>query len=118
MTTLRLLDDYVGLSAATGRAISGDDHLRQSLADILSTPIGSRVMDRDYGSRVPELLDAPMSPRLVADLVASTAEAIFRWEPRVRLKRVLVNAATVAGHLTLDLVVVVRGRELKLEGVV
>lgn len=113
----RLLSDYVGVSAVTGRTITGDAHLRQSLADILATPIGTRVMRRDYGSRVPELLDAPINPAVVADLVASTAEAIYRWEPRVKLKRVIVSTAE-AGRLTLDLIVETQGRLVNLEGVV
>ena len=31
----------------TGRAVAGLEHLRQSVADILTTPVGSRVMRRD-----------------------------------------------------------------------
>ncbi len=113
----RLLSDYVGVSAITGAALSGDDHLRQSLGDILGTPIGTRVMRRDYGSKVPALLDAPINAAVIADLVASTAEAIYRWEPRIRLKRVLVRAVT-AGRVTLDLIVETQGRLVRLEGVV
>lgn len=37
-----------GISATTGRPLSGIDHLRQSIRDILTTPIGSRVMRRLY----------------------------------------------------------------------
>ena len=33
----------------TGKAITGVAHLTQSVADILLTPIGSRVMRRGYG---------------------------------------------------------------------
>lgn len=112
-----LLTDYRDISALTGADIEGEDHLRQSLADILTTPLGSRVMRRDYGSRVAALLDAPMTPGLVADLVQATAVAIHRWEPRVTLKRVIVRAAEV-GRLTLDLVLELRGRPILLERVV
>jgi len=115
-TSLRTLDDFKGLSAATAETISGEDHLRQSLRDLLTTPIGSRVMRRDYGSLIPDLVDRPMTPGLVADLVAATAEAIQNFEPRVTLKRVLVNVFE-AGRFELDLVVQVNGRTLKLEGV-
>lgn len=117
MPALRTLEDYRGMSAVAGAAITGEAHLRQSIADILSTPLGSRRMRLDYGSRVPELVDAPMNPGVVADLVATTAQAIRQWEPRVTLRRVGVRAAE-AGRLTIDLVVTVNGRELKLEGVV
>jgi phage baseplate assembly protein W len=36
-----------GMSRFTGRSLGGDAHLRQSVADILATPLGSRVMRRD-----------------------------------------------------------------------
>ena len=98
------LSDYRGLSNDTGQAIAGDDHLRQSLRDILTTPIGSRVMRRDYGSKIPDLIDAPMTLGRVADIVAAAAEAILAWEPRVTLQRVIVDQLT-PGTFTLDLVV-------------
>jgi len=74
-----------GMDAATGKPLSGEDHLRQSIADILSTPIGSRVARRDYGSLLPELVDQPMNPLGRMRLVAATALAIARWEPRIRV---------------------------------
>lgn len=112
-----LLDDFVGVDPVTGATIRGEAHLRACLADILSTRIGSCVMDRDYGSRVPATLDAPINRHTVADVVAGTAEAVRRWEPRVTLKRVVVQGAEV-GRLTMDLVVSVAGRTIILEGVV
>ena len=48
-----------GLNRHTGRAVEGLAHLSQSIADILTTPIGTRVMRRDYGSELPFLLDQP-----------------------------------------------------------
>ena len=45
-----------GMDRETGKSLSGIEHLRQSIRDILTTPIGSRVMRRDYGSRLFELL--------------------------------------------------------------
>jgi Bacteriophage baseplate protein W len=45
-----------GIDASTGKNISGLAHLRQSVRDILSTPIGTRVLRRDYGSRLPRLV--------------------------------------------------------------
>ena len=47
----------LGMDAKTGRRLEGDDHLRQSIADILTTPIGSRVLRRDYGSMLLDLID-------------------------------------------------------------
>lgn len=45
----------LGTDANTGKALEGMAHLRQSIRDILGTPLGSRVMRRDYGSELPAL---------------------------------------------------------------
>lgn len=83
----------MGFEAATGRTLSGIDHLRQSIRDILTTPLGTRVMRRDYGSRLYELVDAPVNQATLLDLYAATAEALATWEPRIALQRVQVTTA-------------------------
>lgn len=67
------------------------EHLRQSIEDILTTPIGSRVMRRDYGSRLFELVDRPMNPALIADIQSSVAMALMIQEPRISLTQILVD---------------------------
>ena len=84
-----------GMNRNTGQSLSGIDHLRQSIIDILTTPVGSRVMRRDYGSRLYELVDAPMNRATLVDIYAATAEALLQWEPRLALKRVYVSEITV-----------------------
>lgn len=76
-----------GLDARTGRAISGLQHIQQSVADILTTPVGSRIERREYGSLLPELIDAPITGRTQVLLYAASATALMRWEPRIRLTR-------------------------------
>lgn len=78
----------------------GDAHLAQSIGDILSTPIGSRVMRRDYGSLLFELIDQPINGALRMLIHAATALAIRRWEPRLRLERVLLDGDPAVGQLT------------------
>ena len=55
-----------GMDGTTGAKLAGIDHLRQSIRDILTTRIGTRVMRRDYGSDLPGLIDRPMSPGLTS----------------------------------------------------
>lgn len=107
-----------GSNANTGKALSGLDHLRQSVRDILSTPIGSRVMRRDYGSQLFRLLDAPLNRSSVMDLYAATAEALQRWEPRLKLTSVKA-AMPSAGVVTLELtgVYLPDGRMIVLDGI-
>lgn len=108
-----------GMSNIEGTAIGGQDHLVQSIRDILTTPVGSRVMRRDYGSRLFALIDRPMAAGFRAEITAAVAEALDRWEPRFKLTKVSVAAAR-PGHLELDLTGVFRpgGEELRLEGIV
>ena len=93
----------IGMHRATGKPLGGLDHLRQSIADILSTPIGTRAMRRDYGSLLPELVDAPANGRTALAVFAATAIALARWEPRIRLKKVAIAAGSPAGQFALEL---------------
>jgi hypothetical protein len=80
-----------GMDAVTGKPLAGLDHLRQSIADILATPIGSRVARREYGSLLPELVDQPMNAAGRMRLIAATALALMRWEPRIQLSNIAVE---------------------------
>lgn len=81
----------------TGLSISTIDHIRQSIGDILTTPLGSRVMRRDYGSLLPDLIDQPMNRGGQLKLFAATAAALIRWEPRIQLTRVQLSIGDDAG---------------------
>jgi len=109
----------MGLNATTGKALGGRAHLKQRLADILSTPIGSRVKRRDYGSRLFSLTDKPMSPGLMIDMIHATAEAIAKWETEFQVSQVFVDMKT-PGHVTLGIegTDLMNGKTVKLEGVV
>ena len=88
----------------TGKPLDGWQHVSQSISDILSTPIGTRVMRRDYGSRLSELLDRPMNEATVMEATIAVAEALDRWEPRFRLRRVMIVEGSADGHLSIDVV--------------
>ena len=91
-----------GVDAQSGRAVAGAAHLRQSVRDILTTPIGSRVMRRTYGSALFDLVDAPLNEAIIAALIAAAAEALDTWEPRYRVRRIAVAAAGES-RVSLDL---------------
>ena len=109
-----------GMSRTTGDSLGGFDHLRQSIQDILTTPIGTRVHRRDYGSRLPRLVDRPINKSLVAELVAATAEALERWEPRLRLEQVVIDNVSSEGQISLSLVgyYLLNGKKVEIEGLV
>lgn len=83
-----------GMHATSGRALDHLEHIRQSMRDILTTPIGSRVMRREYGSLLPELIDQPLSDALLLQAYAATVMALLRWEPRVRITAVRRSVST------------------------
>ena len=89
---------------ATGRAIDLPEHIAQSVADIVTTPLGSRVMRRDYGSLLPLLLAQPDNAATQIRITSAVAGALMRWEPRVRLMRLgLARDAERPGHAELQL---------------
>ena len=107
-----------GISASTGRKLSGIEHLGQSIRDILTTPIGSRVMRRDYGSRLFDLIDAPYSSATKLAIIAATAEALIAWEPRIDVEEIVLQSYE-PGHITIDLTgnYLPDGRQITIEGI-
>ena len=109
----------IGTNATSGKHFFGIDHLRQSIRDILTTPIGTRVMRHDYGSRLFELVDRPFNQSLKLEIFAAVAEALERWETRFKLTRTRVESYVDGGiTLTLEGRYLPEGREIKLEGIV
>ena len=93
----------IGMNAQTGRTLTAAGHLAQSVADILTTPIGTRVMRREYGSQLPDLIDWPTNAATRLQAYAATAMALMRWEPRIRLSRVQLFLGEQPGHVVLDI---------------
>ena len=108
----------IGMDRNTGKPLDGVAHLRQSIFDILATRIGTRVMLRDYGSNLPEMIDLPTNRTTIAAMRADIVKALDRWEPRVRVNRVHLNSISV-GSVTFDLYVTYlpNGEAVALEGV-
>jgi len=92
-----------GMDARTGKPLDGVKHLRQSVADILPTPIGSRVALRNYGSDLPDLIDKPVTLALRLCIYVATAMALLRWKPRIRLLAVALAVVAAPGAFTLSL---------------
>ena len=91
-----------GMSSTTGRTLDGMDHLRQSITDILTTPVGSRLQRRTYGSLLPELIDHPDNPTTRVRLYSATAGALMRWEPRFRVSGVRFYSGPLPGQASVE----------------
>lgn len=92
----------IGMSGINGRAIDDSAHLQQSVRDILTTRVGARLARRDYGSIVPELIDQPANAANRLRLMAATVGAVARWEPRLHITRVHIDA-DVGGRVVIDM---------------
>ena len=86
----------------TGQPLNGVAHLRQSIEDILTTPLGSRRMRPDYGSQLRRYIDLPVNAGWKSAVQAEVARALGRWEPRLALERVRVMAV-LDGQVSLAL---------------
>lgn len=92
----------LGMNATTGRRIDEVGHIRQSVKDILTTPVGSRVMRREYGSLLPDLIDHPGNGANRLRLMSATVMAIIRWEPRIAVQSTSVSLG-MDGAVTIDM---------------
>ncbi|MDT3419623.1 phage baseplate assembly protein W [Pseudomonas protegens] len=93
----------IGMDRRTGQPLSGIEHVRQSIEDILTTPLGSRRMRPEYGSNLRRYVDLPVTGGWKSAVQAEVARALLRWEPRLKLERVQV-VAVVGGQISFQLV--------------
>jgi phage baseplate assembly protein W len=109
----------MGMNSSTGGAISGLTELRQQIRDVLTTPIGSRVGNRAYGSRLFDLQDAPLNRSTIVEIYAATAEAISTWVPNFKVKTVQVEELTEGGKISLTVSgdFLPEGRDVQLDGI-
>ena len=93
---------YQGMNRNTGLGISDTEHISQSMRDILLTPVGSRVMRREYGSLLSALIDMPQNPALRLQIMVACYSAIQKWEPRIRLTAISFETGD-AGEMYVDI---------------
>lgn len=92
------MTSLTGMNRLTGAALSGDEHLEQSIADIITTPIGTRPMRRDYGCLLFELIDRPLTSATMLLCSMAIAIAVARWEPRIAVKAVRFEGELASGQ--------------------
>ncbi|WP_312203812.1 GPW/gp25 family protein [Mixta calida] len=90
-------ENYTGMSRDTGEALADLEHIRQSVRDILTTPIGSRLMRRSYGSLLSALIDQPQNAALRLQIMSACYMAILQWEPRIKLTSISYEPAFDGG---------------------
>lgn len=106
-----------GFNRQTGKPLDEIAHLHQSIVDILTTPIGSRVLRRDYGSRLFDLIDTGINHSGIMDMYQAVVTALTVWEPRLSITNVQITPKR--GVLLIDLTGIYRphGQPVKISGI-
>lgn len=103
------MPDSVGMDRFTGRRLTDWEHTAQSIGIILTTPKFTRVMRRLFGCDAADLVDAPMTERVILAAYVATAEALEPrlvegrqyGEPRFRLAWCRIADAAASGAISL-----------------
>ena len=94
-----------GMNRRTGAAIDGAAAIRQSIEDILTTPLGSRAMRPEYGSRLADMVDDAATPGTAVAMAAEVVDALARWEPRIEPEIVRAAPTPAApGRVVIEIV--------------
>ncbi|MBP1852119.1 GPW/gp25 family protein [Rhizobium halophytocola] len=78
-----------GIDRRTGRSIDNLTSAYQGVEVILTTRLSSRVMRREFGAGVVELLGRAVTPSLFTSWMQLVATAIDIWEPRLAVRRIV-----------------------------
>ena len=73
--------------------------IEQSIQVILRTQLGERVYRPDFGSRLGELVFAPMNTQTLLLLRLYTQEALEKWEPRIIIDDIRTEPDPVRGRV-------------------
>ena len=87
------LDFFIAIETSGQPVIRVDEEaINQSIRTILTTRIGERIMEPEFGTRLRALLFNPMDALTVIGIEEVIRYAIEQWEPRVLLGSIDVNA--------------------------
>lgn len=88
-----------GVDARTGKVLRGRAHLDQSIAKIVTTAIGERVMRLDFGCGLVRQIGRNIHAAFLLHLYGDLIAAVHRWEPEARIKHVrLVSVERTGGY--------------------
>ena len=105
--------DYIGSGIAfpgqanvTGGVLlsSSIRNIEESIWIILSTDLGERVYRPNFGSRLSELVFAPLNRETLLLLRLYVQEALEMWEPRIILREVRTHPDPIRGRVELEII--------------
>lgn len=87
--------------------VSDEEDIRQSLHILLSTSLGERVMQPDYGCNLTDYVFEGLSSTTIGYIKERVANAILYYEPRIVVERIEVTSAgsvdNLEGRFLIDL---------------
>ncbi|MEZ0583265.1 GPW/gp25 family protein [Erwinia sp. STN24] len=93
---------YTGMNPVGTGLLTDADQLWSAVRDVLTTPLASRIMRREYGSLIPDLLDEPQNDVTRLRCMSAAVIALARWEPRIALNAIDI-AWSKTGAVTAEL---------------
>jgi uncharacterized protein len=82
---------------------AGDRNIQESIWIILGTKLGERVYRPNFGSRLSELVFAPMSTQTLLLIRVYVREALEMWEPRILLRDILTEPNPIKGQVLISI---------------
>ena len=67
--------------------VDNEKAIRNSIYNIMTTPIGSRYRQPEYGSRLHQFVHEPSTSDSAFQLEALLVQSIARWKPRIQIVR-------------------------------
>lgn len=90
-----------GIDRRTGQALTGFDHVRQSIEVILTTHLTERWMLLEFGHPGLRVIGRNLTAPVILSLYKETRRVIRRWEPEYDITRFRLLAAEATGTLAL-----------------
>ncbi len=87
-----------------------DMDIRQAMRIIIGTALGERVMHPDFGCRIHELIFDPCNATTAATAERYVREALLRWEPRIRIEKIIATPEHDHGALVIEIVYEIKGQ--------
>jgi phage baseplate assembly protein W len=78
-------------------------NLEESIYLILKTRIGERVYRPDFGSRLSELVFAPLNTQTLLLMRLYVEEALTLWEPRITLDEIQTDPDPIHGRVDIQI---------------
>lgn len=78
-------------STAGVELVSAREDIDQSLGILLSTSLGERMLQPQYGCNLRDYIFEPMNPSMIGFIQNLVENAILYYEPRIKAKKVLVT---------------------------